>query len=285
MIKKGLGRGLEALFEDNNLTDETADNGGRVLMTRITEIEPDKEQPRKQFNDEKLGELASSIKTLGVIQPIIVRQLENGRYSIIAGERRWRAARLAGVSEIPVLVRDFDDREAKEAALIENLQREDLNPVEEANGYKALMDRHELTQEEISSVVGKSRPAVANALRLLNLPVSVLEMLKNGEFSAGHARALLALGSDLAEKTAKRIKKEDLTVRDIEKIAKNKIKPVKGRQLSLTTEIKDLEKRLTESLGRKVRISRGQNKGKIEIDFYGDDDLTVLADILITIEN
>jgi ParB family chromosome partitioning protein len=279
-MKKGLGRGLEALFE---LNDENASiESGTIQTLRISDIEPDKGQPRKSFDEEKLSELAASIKAHGIIQPIVVRMLDNGRYSIIAGERRWRAARRAGISEVPVVVKEYSEREAREIALVENLQREDLNPVEEAFGYKTLMDAYELTQEEIASIVGKSRPVVANALRILNLPPNILKMVENNDISAGHARALLSLKEEDIEKTAKRIVNEDLTVRDIEKLSKAKEKVTKGSQITIASSaLLELEAQIAESLGRKVKIINKQNKGKIELEYYSNDDLDHLIGFLL----
>lgn len=279
-MKKGLGRGLEALFE---LNDENASiESGTIQTLRISDIEPDKGQPRKSFDEEKLSELAASIKAHGIIQPIVVRLLDNGRYSIIAGERRWRAARRAGISEVPVVVKEYSEREAREIALVENLQREDLNPVEEAFGYKTLMDAYELTQEEIASIVGKSRPVVANALRILNLPANILKMVENNDISAGHARALLSLKAEDIEKTAKRIVNEDLTVRDIEKLSKTKEKTTKGSQITIASSaLLELEAQIAENLGRRVKIINKQNKGKIELEYYSNEDLDNLLGFLL----
>lgn len=281
-MSKGLGRGLSALFEENSYNEGISSTA--ITTLRISDIEPDKEQPRKSFDQDKLAELASSIKTHGIIQPIVVRKLENDRYSIIAGERRWRAARLANITEVPVVIKEYTEREAKEVALVENLQREDLNPVEEAFGYKTLIDTYNLTQEEIAGIVGKSRPVIANAIRILSLPKDILIMVEKEEISAGHARALLSLSSEeLIVKTAKRIKAEDLTVRYIEKLSKKKGKQTKGTQLTLEiSQLRDLEKQIAQALGRKTKIIKGQNKGKIEIEFYSNDDLETLINFLLS---
>jgi len=280
-MSRGLGRGLEALFEDNSYDSS---NHSITTTLRLSDIEPNKAQPRKSFNEEKLAELASSIKIHGIIQPIVVRKLENERYSIIAGERRWRAARLANITEVPVVIKEYNEREAKEVSLVENLQREDLNPIEEALGYKTLIDTYNLTQEEIAKIVGKSRPVIANAIRILSLPKDILLMIEKEEISSGHARALLSLSSEeLIEKTAKRIKTEDLTVRDIEKLSKKKVNQTKGTQLTLEiSQLQDLEKQISSSLGRKAKIIKRQNKGKIELEFYSIDDLETLINFLLS---
>ncbi len=280
-MSRGLGRGLEALFEDNSYDSS---NHSITTTLRLSDIEPNKAQPRKSFNEEKLAELASSIKIHGIIQPIVVRKLENERYSIIAGERRWRAARLANITEVPVVIKEYNEREAKEVSLVENLQREDLNPIEEALGYKTLIDTYNLTQEEIAKIVGKSRPVIANAIRILSLPKDILLMIEKEEISSGHARALLSLSSEeLIEKTAKRIKTEDLTVRDMEKLSKKKVNQTKGTQLTLEiSQLQDLEKQISSSLGRKAKIIKRQNKGKIELEFYSIDDLETLINFLLS---
>ncbi|MBE6903635.1 MAG: ParB/RepB/Spo0J family partition protein [Ruminococcaceae bacterium] len=278
-MKKGLGRGLGSLFDDNELDLSLAQSREMTEFVRITQVEPDKNQPRKNFDEEKLNELAESIKEHGIIQPIIVHRLENGRLCIIAGERRWRAARLAGLEEVPVIVRDYDEQKVREVALIENLQREDLNPVEEANGYKSLMDSYKLTQEQIAAKVGKSRPVIANALRLLNLPGAILGMLESDEITAGHARALLSFeNAEEAENVARRIVKEELTVRQVENLAKAKPsqKQEEKNELISKGDLLILKKQIEEALGRKVKINIGANKGKVEIEFYGSEDLNSL---------
>lgn len=272
----GLGRGLDALFVDN----DGGDAGSRTL--RLSEIEPNAEQPRKHFDEAALAELAGSIRDHGVLQPILVRPLPSGRYQLIAGERRWRAARMAGLTEVPVVVREMTDLEAMEFALIENLQREDLNPIEEALGYRQLMEEHGFTQEQVASRVGKSRPVVANALRLLNLPPEITELVTRGEVSAGHARALLAI-EDRAEALAlaQQVKAGALSVRELEKLAKKR----KAEEKAAAPKsdwgdafFKELELALNQTLSRKVKIHRaGEGKGRLELDFYSREDLTELA--------
>lgn len=282
MSKRQLGRGFEALFQP------TAEGGFGLLeegeatkKIKLSLIEPRPDQPRKYFGEEQLRELADSIAEHGVIQPIIVVPAENGYYQIIAGERRWRAAKLAGLAEIPAIVRSYSDVQAAEVALIENLQREDLNPIEEAAGYKNLMDKFGMTQDSISERVGKSRSNVANMLRLLNLEPEILVMVQNGEISAGHGRALLSVperGRRL--ETARRIAAEGLTVREVEEIAKNgsvkKKAPKKAKTAALYP---DIERRLGEKFGTKV-IIKGGEKGKVEIEFYNMDDLIRIVDLL-----
>lgn len=212
----GLGKGLDAIFIEN----DTNDSNNNVFL-KISDIEPNRDQPRKDFNEEALRELADSIATHGVLQPLLVRPLAGGGYQLVAGERRWRASRMAGLSEVPVIIREMTDSEMTQIALIENLQREDLNSVEEALGYKSLMDAYNLTQDEVAKAVGKSRPAVANVMRLLNLPEEIQNMLKEGKISAGHARALLGIADkENMIKIAKSIAPQDLTVRDVERLAK-----------------------------------------------------------------
>lgn len=216
----GLGKGLDAIFIEN----DTNDSNNNVFL-KISDIEPNRDQPRKDFNEEALRELADSIATHGVLQPLLVRPLAGGGYQLVAGERRWRASRMAGLSEVPVVIREMTDSEMTQIALIENLQREDLNSVEEALGYKSLMDAYSLTQDEVAKAVGKSRPAVANVMRLLNLPEEIQNMLKEGKISAGHARALLGIADkENMIKIAKSIAPQDLTVRDVERLAKAKLR-------------------------------------------------------------
>ena len=225
MKKGGLGKGLDALFMDN----QTADSG--IVTLRLSEIEPNKEQPRKVFSEESLNELADSIKEHGVLQPLLVRPLSTGGYQLVAGERRWRASRMAGLREVPVVIRDMGEEEAMEIALIENLQREDLNAIEEASGYKLLMERYGMTQEQVAKRVGKSRPAVANALRLLHLPEKVMQMVEEGEVSAGHARALLSFtDKERMEEVAQKVKTGRYSVRDIEKMSKEEPEQVQTQQ-------------------------------------------------------
>lgn len=277
----GLGKGLDAIFIEN----DSGDSGGSVFL-KISEIEPNREQPRKDFNEETLRELADSIAEHGVIQPLLVRPLADGGYQLVAGERRWRASRMAGLSEIPVIIREMSDSEMAQLALIENLQREDLNPVEEAMGYKSLMDSCGLTQDEAAKAVGKSRPAVANSLRLLNLPEEILEMLKNSEISAGHARALLGMSDkDEMLRLAKAIVPQNLTVRDVERFAKKqssekKSKPEK-QSFKRSTIYDEVELSLNEHLSRKVKVlNEKENSGTLQIEFYGEEDLIQLAKLL-----
>ena len=269
--KGGLGKGLEALFADNSTTDE-----GSAITLKLSEIEPNREQPRKEFDETALAELADSIAHHGILQPLLVRPMLGGGYQLVAGERRWRAAHMAGLSEVPVLIRNMSDREMAELALIENLQREDLNPLEEAIGYRSLMDSYDLTQEEVAVAVGKSRPAVANAVRLLSLPQEILQMVGSGEISAGHARCLLTIPTDSAFELAGQISKYGLSVRETEKRAQainkasqKKTEPNKKRDVFYD----ELELALANELSRKVKISSTGKKGKIEIEFFSREEL------------
>ena len=275
-MKKGLGKGLDALFENNYL--ETSDQKETQKQLRISSIEPNKEQPRKSFDTESLESLARSMKEHGVLQPLLVKPIGEDKYQIIAGERRWRAARLAGLSEVPVVIMDSDEQKSAEIALIENLQREDLNILEEALGYRQLMDQFSLTQEQVSGKVGKSRSAVANTLRLLALPAPVQQLLREGELSAGHARALLALESqEDMEKTALLIVKEDLSVRQVEKLVRRMLTaPQEAPSPELEMRklyLNDLEKKLTEDFGRKIQIKDKGKKGSIVLEYYDSEDL------------
>ncbi len=277
--KGGLGKGLDALFADN----ATEDAQGAVKL-RVSEIEPNKAQPRKTFDEKALTDLAESIAQHGVLQPLLVRPLPNGGYQLVAGERRWRASRMAGLTEVPVIIRELTDKETMELALIENLQREDLNPIEEAEGLQLLMENYGLTQEEASKRVGRSRPAVANSLRLLNLPEPVQEMTRMGRISAGHARALLAFeDTDKLIETARMVATQDISVREVERLSKKAVqepsKHIKKeeRRASYYTEV---ELALTETLGRKVKVSGGKGKGTLEIEFYSMEDLADLANRL-----
>ena len=272
-IKPGLGRGLDLLIPAD---DENEDSKDSVLLN-ISEIEPNRDQPRKKFNEESLKELARSIEKHGVIQPIIVIKKDD-YYEIVAGERRWRAARMAGLSEIPALIREYSDREISEIALIENIQREDLTPIEEAKAYKALIEEYGITQEELSGRVAKSRAAIANSMRLLKLDEEVQNMLAEGIISAGHARALLVLEKNSDQiKAAQEIIKNSLSVRDTEKLVKNwgKIPVREGKKLPENDFVyRDLEEKMTESLGTKVKIANKADKtGKIEIEYFSDDEL------------
>ncbi len=275
--KSGLGRGIGAIFEENGAMLPQEETKGIVKELRISEVEPNKAQPRKHFDEEALKELAASISEHGVISPIIVRPLESGRYQIIAGERRWRASKVAGKTLIPALVVNYDDRTATEISLIENLQREDLNPVEESEGYLLLQQTYDLSQEEIAARVGKSRSAVANALRLLALPKEVVAMLKEGKLSAGHARAILSCKTEkgmitLAQKTVT----EGLSVRAVEKLAKIWELEVPQKVKPTNYIIDELNRQLSSRLSRKVNVKSNGKKGTLEIAFYDNDDLNSL---------
>lgn len=297
MIKSGLGRGLGALLGESALGAMDG-NGGGVTTLPITEVENNSAQPRKSFDPEALEELAESIRQHGVIQPLAVRKLPSGYYQIIAGERRWRAARIAGLHEIPVVILDVDDRTAAELAMVENLQREDLNPIEEAAGYRTLMEQYQMTQEEIAARVGKSRSAVANAVRLLDLPESFHAFLIDGRLTAGHARTLLSLPDALRERAADAIVSGGLSVRQAEALAK-RLAPDKPREKKVSDSARkpdggnaadginytqEAQRDLSGKLGRGVRIIPGQKKGRIELDFYGPDDLNDLIDALSLLE-
>lgn len=282
--KSGLGKGLDALFEDNK-TDLIQ---GNELEISISEITPNKNQPRKEFDQSALEELADSIKEHGVIQPLIVRPMAIGGYEIVAGERRYRASRIAGMTKVPAIIKELTDIETMQIALIENLQRENLNPIEEAMGYRELIDKYDYTQEKVSKNVGKSRPVIANALRLLNLPREVIDMISKGQISSGHARALLGLGledKDEIIKIAHLIIEKDLTVRDVEKLAKQKKNDEKTLK-SKNVFYKEMEIALTNELGRKIKIVEGKKKkGSISIEFYGEEDLKELGDRIANIFN
>ena len=279
----GLGKGLGALFGDDALRADTNEN---LHLLPITQVECNAEQPRKRFDDETLGELADSIREHGILQPLTVRRLASGDYQIIAGERRWRAARLAGLSEVPAIVIEADDRKATELALIENLQREDLDPIEEAEGYRKLMDSYHMTQEDVAARVGKSRSAVANALRLLGLSNDVRALLEAGKLSGGHARALLPLGAAMQKKAAQEIIAEGLSVRQTEALVKKylaKPKTKKQDEVETVNYARLAASELTSKLGRGCRIVPGRKKGRIELDYYGMDDLNDLLDALALI--
>ena len=279
--KGGLGRGLDALFADNSI-EEIASTS--AVKLKIMDIEPNRDQPRKIFDEDALAELADSIAKHGVIQPLLVRPMPDGSYQLVAGERRWRASRMAGLTEVPVVIKELSD-EAMALALIENLQREDLNAIEEAQGIKALMDTLSLTQDEAAERVGKSRPAVANALRLLKLPDSVIALVSDGKLSPGHARALLGFKDeqDIIE-TADLIIEKGLTVRDVEKLVKKRNKEPKAEKPAArrASYYDEVELALTDFLGRKVKVGTkpGKESGVLEIDFFDKDDLTRLADAL-----
>ncbi len=281
---KGMGRGLGALLLD--AVEEPRESGPYKLLP-IHKVEPNADQPRKDFDPEELQALSESIALHGVIQPLTVRELHNGFYQIIAGERRWRAARDAGLSEIPAVIVEADDKKAMELALIENLQRQDLNPVEEALGYQCLINDYALTQEEAAQRVGKSRPAVANALRLLALCPEVLEKVRSGELSAGHARAILTVKSEKKQiEAAQKIAALGLSVRQAELLCRNMTRePVVIPELPLQVDyISECEKNLSRALGRGVKIVSGKRKGRFELEFYGQDDLQLLLDALMSLK-
>lgn len=292
MAKKGLGKGLNALLDIESAQIEKpkkevlkkpektnavpgSENG--IKHIKLSLIEPNKKQPRKHFDEEKIEMLAASIKENGLIQPIIVTESQNGMYKIIAGERRWRASKKARLKEIPVLVRDYNDEQAAEVALIENLQREDLNPIEEALGYNLLMSEFSLTQDAVSKKLGKSRSAVANSLRLLSLDDEIKNLLIDGKLSSGHARAILSVeDNDLRHAMSKRIIDDELNVRQAEALAKQITKKApKKKQLSpdILAAFEDLSNKLSSGFGTKVRVSGNLKKGKIEIEYFGNDDL------------
>lgn len=281
MSKKfgGLGKGLDTIFAEN----ETEDSNSSVML-KISEIEPNRSQPRKDFDENSLSDLAQSISQHGLLQPLLVRPLPIGGYQIVAGERRYRACRMAGLTEVPVTIRELSDTETMELALIENLQREDLSPIEEAIGYKALIDEHGFSQEEVATSVGKSRPAIANSLRILKLPDSVLEYVKQDKISAGHARALLMLDNeeDMLE-LAELIYKKDLSVRQAEKLAKKKPEVEEDTQPERKPSFYSMvELALNESLGRKIKVNKNKGKqgGVLQIEFYSDEELTELSNKL-----
>ena len=274
----GLGKGLDALFMEND-----AENSAGTVTLKISEIEPNRSQPRHDFNEESLRELADSIAVHGVLQPLLVRPLPEGGYQLVAGERRWRASRMAGLFEVPVIIRELSDSETMQISMIENLQRENLNPVEEALGYKTLIEEYGFTQDELSKTVGKSRPVITNALRLLKLRQEILDMLKDGEITTGHARALLSIDdSDEQLRIAQLIVKNDLTVRDIERISKTLNEQKKERRNTEThkrsTFFDEVELSLNEHLSRKVKVVNGKDSGGVlQIEFYSEEDLSELA--------
>ena len=282
--QKGLGRGLGALLGD---FEETTQEQSAYKLLPIYKVEPNPNQPRQDFDEEELEALAESIRVHGVIQPLTERETANGYYQIIAGERRWRASRLAELTEIPVVVIEADDKKAMELALIENLQRQDLNPVEEALGYQTLMEEYGLTQEQAAARVGKSRPAVANALRLLGLCPDVLELLRQGELTPGHARAILVLKTEKKQQeAAKKIIALGMSVRAAETLCKNMAKEVapQKEEVFAVDYVAECEKSLSKHLGRGVKIVNGKRKGRFELEFYGQDDLQVLLDALMKLE-
>ncbi len=287
--KKGLGKGLDSLIPESskaNISQISADKDSDVQMVKISQIEPNQEQPREQFDEDSLLELADSIKQFGVLSPLLVKK-EKDEYVIIAGERRWRAARMAGVKEVPVIVRDFSDQEMVEIGLIENLQRENLNPIEEAQAYKRLLEEFNLKQDEVAERVSKSRTAVTNSMRLLKLDERVQQMIVDDMISTGHARALLALDDKEEQyKLANRIFDEKLSVRETEKIVKNLKNPKKQavkKEKKNDFVYRDLEEKMQEVMGTKVRIAdKGNGKGKIEIEYYSDEELEHMFDMIMS---
>ena len=282
---KGLGKGLGALLGDFH--EEPLEKSAYQMLP-IYKVEPNPDQPRQDFDEEELQALADSIDVHGIIQPLTVRELPSGYYQIIAGERRWRAARIAGLSDVPAVIMEADNRKVKELALIENLQRQDLNPVEEALGYQSLMEEYGLTQEETAKRVGKSRPAVANALRLLSLCPDVMELLRRGDLTPGHARAILSLKTEKQQKeAARKIIALSLSVRQAETLCKNMSKeaPVKVKSDVIRVDyVAECEKQLSKQLGRGVKIINGKRKGKFELEFYGQEDLQHLLEALMTLQ-
>ncbi len=275
MAKKGgLGKGLDMLFGENQTQEITP------VSVRITDIEPNKDQPRKDFDQDALDDLAESIRQYGLLQPLVVRPLDRG-YQLVAGERRWRASRIAGLTEVPVVVRELTDEETAEIALVENLQREDLNPIEEAAGYKSLMEDFHLTQDQVSEKVGRSRSAIANAVRLLGLPEDIAQMVRSGKISAGHGRALLAFKDPEEQAKAARVASFGATVREIERLAKKADEPGGGKKAKSPEAAagfyREVELSLTQLLGRPVKVRSKGGKGTLEIAFYNQDDLQHIA--------
>lgn len=286
MAKGGLGSGLDILFDENVTETQTK------KTLRVSQIEPNRNQPRKQFSEEAVTSLAESIREHGMLQPILVRPYIDGQYQIVAGERRWRAARMLGLDEVPVIIKDITDVEAMQMALIENLQRENLNPIEEATGYKRLLEEFNMKQDDIAKTVGKSRSSIANMLRILTLPEEVREMLVNGEISVGHAKALLSIDDEEVQiEAARRAKDGSFTVRHIEKLAQSlaenteetEEKPQKPVKI-VDSYYKEVELSLNERLGRKVKVDFTKNKGTLILEFYDKDDLAALADKIANID-
>lgn len=285
--KKGLGTGLSALFGDDLFEEEASD----ITTLPIAKVEPNRDQPRKYFDEDALSELSESIAQFGLIQPIVVRKLDSGYYQIIAGERRWRASRMAGLNEVPVRIIDADDRRAAELALVENLQREDLNPIEEAKGYKTLIEVYGMTQEQAAKSVGKSRPAITNSMRLLSLSEEVLKLVEAGKLSAGHARALVPITDSSKQlSAANEVIDKGLSVRKTEELAAKTLRPSKQEQGEIVTGgikvdyAKELEKELGDRLGRKVKLIEGRSGGKIELEYYSSNDRELLIEMLRSIK-
>ncbi len=280
MKKGGLGRNLDSLFLENTLED-----AAKTVTLPIEEIVPNRDQPRKQFDEDALADLSASIAQHGVLQPLLVRPMPDGTYQLVAGERRWRASRMAGLTEVPVVIREMAEQEAAELALIENLQREDLNPMEEAIGYRTLMENYGMTQEQAAQVVNKSRPAVANALRLLHLPQAVADMVADGSLSAGHARTVLAFEEEQQQiEAARAAVDKGLSVRDLERMAKAAKKPRTDKPPVRRAAFYDeAELALRESLGRQVRVAVGAKGGTLQIEFFDEEDLRAIANHLATL--
>ncbi|MBP5579000.1 MAG: ParB/RepB/Spo0J family partition protein [Ruminococcus sp.] len=280
MAKGGLGMGFDSLFSDNATEVQVK------KTLRTAELEPNRDQPRKAFSDEAITALADSIREHGMLQPILVRPIKSGGYQIVAGERRWRAARMAGLEEVPVTIRELSDLETMQIAIIENLQRENLNPVEEAAGYSDLIEKYGMTQEKVAKMVGRSRSAVANAVRILSLPDRVLKMVENGDISAGHARALLGFeDEEMLIATALRAADGGLTVRQVEKAAQKSAEhseeaSAEKSNKKIDNYFKEMELSLNERLGRKVKVDYGKNKGVLVLEFYDKNDLAALAEKL-----
>ena len=270
MKKRGLGKGLDAIFAEN-----TAESTEGAVSVRVSEIEPNRDQPRKEFDSEAPSELADSISQHGVLQPLLLRPMITGGYRIVAGERRWRAARMAGLTEVPAVIREMSDTEEMLFALIENLQREDLTPLEEARGYRTLIEAQDFTQEEVSQAVGKSRPATTNALRLLNLPEDIQQMLENGEITAGHARTLLSFKTEEGMRLGAKKAKEGASVRELEALAKrmNEQKEALAKNPKKNQYFEEAQLAVGEYLNRKVKVAGTKKKGTLQIEFYGEEDL------------
>lgn len=273
--KRGLGKGLDALFIDNSAQSE-----GEVQTLSISEIEPNKDQPRKEFDQEGLIQLADSIQTHGILQPLLVRPLADGHYQIVAGERRWRASRMAGLTQLPVVVREMSQEEVMQIALVENLQREDLNPLEEALGYETLMEDFNFTQDQVAKAVGKARSGIANSLRLLRLPEEVKELVKSNKISQGHAKVLLSLEDEekIIELAGEVVKKQ-LSVRQLENVIKSSIKE-KPQKAGKTSYLKEVELSLTEQLGTKVKLAGTETSGTIQLAYYSEEELQKIIDLL-----
>lgn len=278
--KSGLGRGIDAIFTDNSVEDLSVTSG--AVKVKLIDIEPNREQPRKQFDEGALNDLAESISQHGILQPLLVRPMNDGTYQLVAGERRWRASRIAGLTEVPVVIKDLTDSQVAELALVENLQRENLNPMETANGFKDLSDKYGYTQEEISKIIGCSRSAVANALRLLSLPAEIQDMVSDGSISSGHAKAILGVeDKEYQLQLAKLVVKEGLSVRETERLARkaNASESTGKRAKKRNPYYDEVELALSEVLKRKVKVTKSSKKGSIEIEFFDDKDLKKLIKI------